>query len=172
MAIRLARPGPGRPQKFGRPARAITLTLPEDVLTALTRLDDDVSRAIVRIAQPLAADVVPHAPAELSKHGDTAVIVIRQVAALERIPGVTLVPMPDGRALISLDDSMTTYEFELKLHDVLDDKDVDRADRSVMTSILDILKSARQSRSVALHQRRIIVLQSTRRRRGAGRSPS
>ena len=121
MAISLARPGRGRPQKFGRPARAVTLTLPEDVLTVLTRLDDDVSRAVVRIVQPLTADVVPHAPAELSKHGDAAVIVIRPVAALERIPGVTLVPMPDGRALISLDDSMTTYEFELKLRDALDD---------------------------------------------------
>ena len=164
MAIKLARPGPGRPQKFGRPARAITLTLPEDVLAALTRLDDDVSRAVVRLAQPLAADVVPHAAAELSKHGDAAVIVIRPVAALERIPGVTLVPMPDGRALISLDDSMTTYEFELKLRDVLDDGNIARADLSAMQSILDILKSARQTRGVTLHQRRIIVLQSTRRR--------
>ena len=170
MAIRLARPGPGRPQKFGRPARAVTLTLPEDVLTALLRLDDDVSRAVVRIAQPLAADVIPHAAAELSKHGDASVIVIRPIAALERIPGVTLVPMPDGRALISLDDSMTTYEFELKLRDVLDDGNIDRADRSALQSILDILKSARQTRGVALQQRRIIVLQSTRRR--ASRRPT
>lgn len=169
MAIRLARTGPGRPQKFGRPARAVTVTLPEDVFAALKRLDTDVSRAIVRIAQPLAADVMPHAAAELSKHGDTAVIVIRPVPALERIAGVTLVPMPDGRALISLDDSMSTYEFELKLRDVLDDGDVERADVSAIRSILDILKAARQAAGVALHQRRIIVLQSTRRRRG-GRS--
>ena len=95
--------------------------------------------------QPLAADVVPHAPAELSKHGDAAVIVIRPVAALERIPGVTLVPMPDGRALISLDDSMTTYEFELKLRDVLDDQNIDRAELPAMQSISEILKSARQT---------------------------
>ena len=170
MAISLARPGRGRPQKFGRPARAVTLTLPEDVLAVLTRLDDDVSRAVVRIVQPLAADVVPHAPAELSKHGDAAVIVIRPVAALERIPGVTLVPMPDGRALISLDDSMTTYEFELNLRDALDDRNIDRADLPAMQSILEILRSARQTRGVALQQRRIIVLQSTRRRRADRRA--
>ena len=171
MPIRLARARPGRPQKFGRPARAITVTLPEDVVAALQRLDDDVSRAIVRIAQPLAADVVPHEPAELAKHGDTAVIVIRPVAALDRIAGVTLVPMPDGRALISLDDSMSTHEFELKLRDLIDDGDVERDDLSAIRSILDILKSARQAKGVALQQRRIIVLQSTRRRRG-GRSPA
>ena len=81
--------------------------------------------------------MVPHAPAELSKHGDAAVIVIRPVAALERIPGVTLVPMPDGRALISLDDSMTTHEFELNLRDALDDRQhIDRADLPAMQSIL------------------------------------
>jgi hypothetical protein len=172
MAIRFIRPGPGRPQKFGRPARAVTLTLPEDVLDALARLDEDVSRAVVRIAQPLAAEVGPHAPAELSKHGDTAVIVIRPVAALERIPGVTLVPMPDGRALISLDDSMSVYEFELKLRDALDDGDVARADLSAMQSILDILKSARQTKGVDLQQRRIIVLQTARRSSASRRSVS
>lgn len=172
MAISLARPGPGRPQKFGRPSRALTLTLPEDVIAALTGVDDDVSRAIVRIAQPLIADVVPHAPAELAKHGDSAVIVIRPVAALERIPGVTLVPLPDGRALISLDDAMTISEFELKLRDALDDsRQIDRADRSVMASIADILKSARQTRGIALQQRRIIVLQTSRRRRDGSTRP-
>lgn len=169
MPIRLARPGPGRPQKFGRPSRAVTLTLPEDVIAVLTDLDDDVSRAIVRLAQPLAADVVPHAPAELAKHGDSAVIVIKPVAALERIPGVTLVPLPDGRALISLDDSMTTYEFELKLRDVLDDQHIAAPERSVMASISEILKSARQTRGISLHQRRLIVLQTTRRRNSMGR---
>ena len=172
MAILLPRPGPGRPQKFGRPSRALTLTLPEDVIAALTEVDDDVSRAIVRIAQPLIADVVPHAPAELAKHGNSAVIVIRPVAALERIPGVTLVPLPDGRALISLDDDMTIYEFELKLRDALDDHEHgDRADRSVMASIAEILKSARQTRSVELHQRRIIVLRTNRRPRNGSATP-
>ena len=150
MAIRLARAGPGRPQKFGRPARAVTVTLPEDVVAALKRLDDDVSRAIVRIALPLAADVMPHAPAELSKHGDTAVIVIRPVPAIERMTGVTLVPLPDGRALISLDDAMTIYEFELALRDVLDDGDIERTDVSAIRAILDILKSARQAANITL----------------------
>ena len=172
MTIRLARPGPGRPQKFGRPSRALTMTLPEDVIAALSEVDEDLSRAIVRIAQPLIADVVPHAPAELAKYGDSAVIVIRPIAALERISGVTLVPLPDGRALISLDDAMSISEFELKLRDALDDhQPMDRTERSVMASIADILKTARQTRSIALHQRRIIVLQSTRQRRSGASRP-
>jgi len=49
---------------------------------------------------------------------------------------------------------------------VLDDGDIERTDVSAIRAILDILKSARQAANITLHQRRIIVLQSTRRRRG------
>ena len=111
----------GRPPKYGRPSRAVTLTLPEDVIAALARLDEDLGRAVVRIAQPLVADVVPHAPAELSNYGDSAVIITRRLSSLARIRGVTLVPLPDGRALISLDGTISVSDFELKLRDMVDD---------------------------------------------------
>ena len=158
----------GRPQKFGRPARAVTLTLPEDILTALASVDEDVSRAVVRLCQPLVADVLPRPPAELSKYGNSAVIVVKPVSALEQIPGVTLVPLPDGRALISLDEVMTLYEFELKLRDALDATGSgDAREDAVLASIAEILKSARRTKGIALRQRSIIVLQSTRRGRAA-----
>jgi len=44
-------PRRGRPRKFPAPSRAVTLTLPEDVLASLGAVDADLSRAIVRIAQ-------------------------------------------------------------------------------------------------------------------------
>ena len=40
----------GRPQKFNRPARQVTLTLPDDVIARLSRVDDDMGRAVVRLA--------------------------------------------------------------------------------------------------------------------------
>ena len=153
----------GRPQKFGRPSRAVTLTLPEDVISALTGVDDDLSRVVVRLAQPLVTDVIPRPAAELSQYGQSAVIVVKQLPALARIPGVTLVPLPDGRALISLDDTMSVHEFELKLRDTVDaGTDLPARERSLLTSIGDILKSARQEKHVTVHQRSIIVLQSSR----------
>ena len=153
----------GRPQKFGRPSRAVTLTLPEDVISALSGVDDDLSRAVVRLSQPLMADVVPRPAAELSKYGHSAVIVVKQLPALGRIPGVTLVPLPDGRALISLDDAMSVHEFELKLRDAVEAQtDLAPRERSLMMSIGDILKSARLEKNVTVHQRHIIVLQASR----------
>jgi hypothetical protein len=166
MPMKLARLRRGRPQKFGRPARAVTLTLPEDVIATLSSIDDDLSRAVVEMVQPLTADVVSHPPAELAKYGDSAVIVVKPLASLGRIGGVTLVPLPDGRALISLDESMTAYEFELKLRDLVDgDRTLTARDRSVIAAIGDILRSARHTRGLTVQQRNIIVLQSTRHRR-------
>jgi hypothetical protein len=157
--------GRGRPQKFGRPSRAVTLTLPEDIIAALRAVDDDLSRAVVRLVQPLVADVVPLPPAELSKYGDRAVIVVRPVAALENLPGVRLVRFPDGRALISLDESMSVHEFELKLRDATDDDRLSSRERVLLTSIAEILKTARSTRGIAVVSRNIIVLQSVRQRK-------
>jgi len=100
----------GRPQKFGRPARAVTLTLPDDVVAALSGVDDDLSRAIVQLSQPLLKDVVTRPPAELSNYGDCAVIVVKRLPTLNRMPGVSLVTLPDGRALTSLDETMSVHE--------------------------------------------------------------
>jgi len=166
MAIKLIKACRGRPQKFGRPSRAITLTLPDDVIAALIGVDNDLSRAIVRLSQPLLIDVVIRPPAELSKYGDSAVIVTKRLPAVNRMPGVSLVPLPDGRALISLHEAMSVHEFELKLADAIDGgDDMEPWERSAMSSIREILKSARQNKGITVHQRSIIVLQSTRHRR-------
>src|SRR4030095_16846513 len=146
----------GRPQKFGRPSRAVTLTLPDDVIAALTGVDDDLSRAVVQLSQPLLRDVVTRPPAELSKYGDSAVIVIKRLPTLSRMPSVSLVPLPDGRALISLDEAMSVHEFELKLDDVLDgDTELEPWERTAISSIREILRPARQSKSITVHQRNI-----------------
>lgn len=166
MAMKLVSTRRGRPPKFGRPSRTVTLTLPEDVIAALLKADSDLSKAVVRLLEPVAHDVVPVPPAELSRYRDSAVIVVRPVTALKAISGVTLVPLPDGRALISLDMSMTVADFELKLRDSLDEnRDMDKRERSVLAAIVEILKSARGARKVLVRQRSIIVLQSSSRRR-------
>jgi hypothetical protein len=103
----------------------------------------------------------------LSKYGDRAVIVVRPIAALENIPGVTLVPLPDGRGLISLDEAMSVHEFELTLRDAIAADRMSARERSLLTAITEILKTARSTRRIAVLTRSIIVLQSARRGRRA-----
>ena len=165
MTVRLVAARRGRPQKFGRPSRAVTMTLPEDVVAALGGVDADLGRAVVRLAQPLLADVVHRPAAELAKYGTSAIIIVKQFKALADMAGVTLVPLPDGRAVISLDDSMSVHEFELRIRDAIETADLQPRERAALALIGEILKSARQTKGVVVQQRKIIVLQAPGRRR-------
>ena len=156
----------GRPRKFAAPSRAVTLTLPEWALSALSEMHEDISKAVVQLmqrrprqrARPLA---------ELSIFGRNAVITVRPTPSLEQRAGVRLVPLPDGRALLSFDQPTSIADLELTLHDALEDEQLAGADRQVFEAIVGILKEARHSRDITLHRRNIIVLESNG---GKGRS--
>lgn len=152
-----AKPRRGRPLKFNRPARAVALTLPDDVVDVLRAADDDLSRAVVRLAAPLATRPAP-APAEVARVGSGAVIIVPPDKALASVPGVELVPLIDGRALISLDNGWSVPEFELALRDRLDDttRPLTVRTRELFQSLCRILQRARQSGGV--HTRRIMVV--------------
>jgi hypothetical protein len=156
-------PRRGRPRKFTAPARPVTITLPDHVLDALAALDQDLGRAIVRLAQPLLNDR-PHPPAELATFGRHSVIVVNPSRTLEKRTGVELLHLPDGRALISFDRSRTIPGLELLIADALEDPALPPPDRAVFEAIAGILKSARRSDTIALLQRHVIVLET---RRGA-----
>src|SRR5690349_15349854 len=94
----------GRPMKYGREARPVTVTLPVDVLSRLGGTGHDVGEAIVKLVERHA----PRRPAaqrgpELTTYGTHAVIVVTPTKVLKRLAGVQLVPIGDGRALIALD---------------------------------------------------------------------
>jgi len=151
-------PRRGRPRKFAQPSRAVTLTLPEIVIDALEAIDSDLSRAVVRLAQPEAAKR-PHPAAELVTFGRRAVIVVNPTRTLERRTGVVLVPFSDGRALISFDGTMTPAGLELLIQDALDDHDLPDEDGRVFESIRDVLKEVRRSARVDVRQKHIMVLE-------------
>jgi hypothetical protein len=156
----------GRPRKFGRPSRAVTLTLPEDVLAKLQAIDRDLSCAVVR-AMETENGQEPRSRAELTTYGNRAVILVPRSRVLRERTGVELVPTADGRALISMDDRLSVPQLELRLHDALRDPVLDDNDRALFEALVEILRNARQDDGVELRQQQIIVLQ---RRRAAGRA--
>lgn len=161
----------GRPRKFAAPARTVTVTLPIHVIEALTAVDADLGRAIVRLAPP--AHRGPAAsPAELTRFGRHAVIVVNPTPALTSRTGVELVPLPDGRALIAFQRQTTPEALELLIADALEDPALPAGDRSVFDGIVQILRSARRASDVALRQSNIIVLEGRRRLRPASGRPA
>jgi hypothetical protein len=154
----------GRPRKFGAPARAVTVTLPESVIESLSQYNPDLSRAIVTVANNHAPATLREA-AELAVFGRRAVITIRPTTTLEQRAGIDLVPLPDGRALISFDQPKSVAELELLLGDAIDDPKLAPEDRKIFEGIRRILKDARQSKDVSLLRRTIIVLESNGQRK-------
>lgn len=166
----LVAPRRGRPRKFGRPAEPVTITLPDDVVRALREVDPDLSRAIVRLTEGSRGSLVTRPPVELTHYGHSAVIVVTPIKAIRRLAGVALVPLPDGRALVSLDQHVGVAEFEVMVGDGLDADGVSPPERAVLESLHGILREARRSRRVKLRQRSIIVLESRSPRISKGRA--
>lgn len=160
--MKTPRLGPGRPQKYGRPSHAVTVSLPEDVLERLRSLDVDLGRAIVTLVeQQTAPRPQAFAPAELASYGNHAVIVVDQATVLKRLPGVQLVPTGNGRALISLDQPNSISRLELNVRDALD-TNINPRERQTLEAVAEILRHARSSPGIHLQERSIIVLEARR----------
>ena len=147
----------GRPRKFRQPSRAVTLTLPEDVIDVLRSIDTDLSRAVASAVMRLSE--APRLPAEIASYGpDRSVIVVPHSRTLESWTGAELLPLRDGRALLAFGGGLTVPEFELRLSDALADPALDDEDRTVFDAIARILRVARREERAAVQQRSIIVL--------------
>ena len=115
--------------KFGRPARSITVTLPDDVVGALRARNRDIGRAIVALLAAESANAPIPPSVVLHQTGNRAVIVVRPVDALSRLPGVQLVSLGDpDRSLIAFTAGMTVAAFELQVQDLLDGASLEETD--------------------------------------------
>lgn len=148
----------GRPKKFARPSRSVALTLPTDVIGVLQSIDADLSQAIVRIVETAAPGAL-HAAAELTRFGKRAVITVPSSRDLAAQTGAELVPVADGRALVSFNEHVSIAELELRIGDVLAESRLDGEERATFEAFAEILRRARRSDAVDVRTRRIIVLE-------------
>lgn len=153
----------GRPLKFGRPAHSVTVTLPDDIVTALRARNRDLGRAIVGLLPEASRLEPPGPPVVLHQTGRRAVIVVKPVAALRRIPGVDLISLGDAdRALIALRGEMTPSAFELRVQDLLDGPPLPADQAEVISQIAAILREARRTAGRRVAEETIMVLEDVR----------
>ena len=156
----------GRPQKFGRAAQLISLTIPADVIDWLTTIDDDLGWALVKLyeraTKPRGTDA---AVAQLVRFpGDRALIVVR-ADLFKDMPGVSLIPLADGRAFLALEHGKGVSDLELFVLDRLDDPRVADLERTALNKLRQLLKQWRQE-GIRFEARSIVVAQ---RRKGSHR---
>ncbi len=147
----------GRPPKLGRPARLITVTLPEDTLEALRSIHPDPAWAIVRLcerAKPRERKPVAHA--ELVQLPNRRALIVVNAAVMQQLPGVAIIPLSDGRGFLALDAGKGVADLELAVIDRLDSVGVPRTERVTLQVLRDRLKQWRQE-GIQFETRTIIV---------------
>jgi len=129
--------GRGRPPKYGTPARIVAITLPEEVVTELEHLDDDLGWAIVRLVEERkrargksgprgkalsskarrAGGAKPVAAAELVSVGSGQSLIVVNSATVRSIPGVQLIPLSDTEAFLAMEPGRGMADLEVAVLD-------------------------------------------------------
>lgn len=147
----------GRPPKFGRPARLITVTLPEDVIEALKAVHPDPAWAIVRLCERIQPRTQkPLAHAELVQLPNRRALIAVNAEAFGQLPGVAVIPLADGRGFLALESGKGVADLELAVIDRLDTPGVPRMERATLQVLRDRLREWRQQ-GIRFETRTIIV---------------
>ncbi|OLC52199.1 MAG: hypothetical protein AUH43_00735 [Acidobacteria bacterium 13_1_40CM_65_14] len=174
--MRRARSKRGRPPKFGRPSQMVALTLPEEVVRGLRRIDEDIAWAIVHMfeqeALPAQAGNGRQPDAELVTIGEGRSLIVVNRTVFRHLPGVHIIPLSDTRAFLALEPGRGMSDLELAVVDRLDDRSLPPRERDGLERLQSQLREWRRDPRLRFNTRAIIEVQrAVRRRRGRATKP-
>jgi hypothetical protein len=153
----------GRPPKFGRPGQVVTLTLPEEIVAGLKRVDVDLAWAVVRLYEraerraPTAQ--VERAVADLVPIAERRSLIVVNRAGFTRLPGVTIVPVSPTRAFLALEPGLGMSDLELAVNDRLEEPALEDREQRALTRLRAQLRRWRRDRRLRFHTRAIIEVE-------------
>ena len=166
----------GRPPKFGRPGRVVALTLPEEVVSGLQKINADLAWAIVTLFEK--SSKRPAMSRRASNEADlvavggprSLIVVPRQLFTSLNLPGVSILPLHDDRAFLALDPGRGMSDLVLAVDDRLKTPSLGRRQATALKRLRAQLHEWRSSRQLRCETRTIIVVERRRSRRAAGRT--
>jgi hypothetical protein len=163
----------GRPPKFGRPGQVVALTLPEEVVAGLKRIDVDLAWAVVRLYEREAGRARSAHPeravAELVRIDDRRSLIVVNRAEFTRLPGVTMVPVSATRAFLSLEPGLGMNDLELAVSDRLEQSGLEEREHRALGRLRAQLRRWRRDRALRFHTRAIIEVEQVARPRRISR---
>jgi len=156
-------PRRGRPLKFGRPARPVAVTLPDDVLAALRATDADVGRAIVALVQKHGTRAVRTESearvVDVARTGRRQRLIVVDPSVLSTLPGCRLMRIGPNQAFITLAPGAGLADLEVAVHDRLSEPHVGDRERDALQTLQQALRRWRKDKRVSVHARSIVVLE-------------
>ena len=153
----------GRPLKFGRPARSVAVTLPEDVIALLRATDLDVGRAIVALVasrRPTGAGAAAPSPAvDVARTGRRHSLIVVDPRSIPPLPGCSLMQISADRAFIALEPGAGLADLEVTVIDQLARPQLTTAHRAGLLALRRALRKWRTDRRVTVCERAIVVLE-------------
>ena len=154
----------GRPPKFGRPARLVALTLPEDTIQDLKAIDADLAKAVVQVVDRAHGRTTSHAaeadpPVSLAHVNDSRALIVIDPAIFREVPGCAVIPLSEGRAFLALDPGRSLADLELAVADMLDDEALVGSEREALTALRNSLREWRRDDSLSFHTRSIVLVE-------------
>lgn len=150
----------GRPLKFGRPTRPLSVSLPEDVIAWLESLDPDPAWAIVSLfdrSRQRHAPSAPPAPAELVQLPGKRALIIVSPDLFDGLDGVSVIRLSDGRGFLALQAGKGYADLELAVADQIEAPGVTPQRRQELVSIRRQLREWRLS-GLRFESRSILVV--------------
>lgn len=110
----------GRPQKYGRPAKVVALTLPAEIVETLQRVHSDLGWAIVSLVEksaraPRARTVAADPQLVEIREGQSLIVV--DAARFRDLPGVQTVPISATQAFLAFEPGRGMADLELAIVD-------------------------------------------------------
>ena len=152
----------GRPLKFGRPAQALALRLPDDVVASLREADHDVARAIVALVQKAADSSLARGPrpaVSVTKTGRGRGLIIVDPTIVPALPGCHLMHITAHQAFIALEPGAGLADLEVAVLDRLAEPGLAGRQRIALHTLRRAVKRWRKNRRVRVYTRSIIVLE-------------
>ena len=156
-------PRRGRPSKFGRPSQVVALTLPDEVVRGLRKVDPDLGWAIVTLLEKSpsrsSAESGAQPDVELVTIADRRSLIVVNRAVITHLRGVSIVPLHGDRAFLALEAGRGMTDLELAVIDSEDDPAVEPRERKALRQLRAQLRAWRHDRALRFHTRSIIVVE-------------
>lgn len=169
----------GRPPKYGTPSKIVAVTLPEEVVTELETLHDDIGWAIVRLVEQRRQESVPGpakgprgkarrftgakavAAAELVSVGSGQSLIVVNSATVRAIPGVQMIPLSETEAFLALEPGRGLADLEIAVLDYAEKLRAGSRDKAAIAQLLAQLRRWRRNEKLVFHSRAIILVSGT-----------